>query len=140
MPGPYDALLLDLFGTLVDDVGEAQPGAAEVMRAVSSARYAVVTSCPLRVARRLLQMADLPDPPVLVTAEDVARGKPAPDCYLLAAERLSVRPERCLVLEDTAHGIAAARAAGMEVIAIGRERNLDDLRIEIQKDGAIAVR
>jgi len=140
MPGPYDALLLDLFGTLVDEVGDAQAGAAEALRAVSPARYAVVTSCPLRVARRLLQMAGLPDPPVLVTAEDVAHGKPEPDCYLLAAQRLGVRAERCLVFEDTDHGVAAARAAGMDVIAVGRGRNLGDLTIEIQKDGAIAVR
>jgi sugar-phosphatase len=140
MPGPYDALLLDLYGTLVDDVGDAQPGAREALRAVASARYAVVTSCPLRVARRLLQMAELPDPPTLVTAEDVAHGKPAPDCYLLAAERLGVRPERCLVLEDTDHGVAAARAAGMDALLVGRGRSLSDLAIEVQKDGAIAVR
>ena len=140
MPGPYDALLLDLYGTLVDDAGDAQPGALEAVRAVASAPYAVVTSCPVRVARRLLQMAGLPEPPVLVTAEDVEHGKPAPDCYLLAAQRLGIRAERCLVLEDTAHGVAAARAAGMDVIAVGSDRKLADLAIQVQKDGAIAVR
>lgn len=140
MPGPYDALLVDLFGTLVDDVGEAQEGALETLSALAESPYAIVTSCPLRVARRLLQLAGLPEPPVLVTAEDVEHGKPAPDCYLMAAQRLGIQPERCLVLEDTAHGVAAARAAGMDVIAVGADRKLSDLTIAIQKDGAIAVR
>jgi sugar-phosphatase len=139
MPAPYDALLFDLYGTLVGDDGEAQEGAAEALRAAAG-RYAVVTSCPLRVARRLLQLAELPDPEILVTAEDVANSKPAPDCYLLAAERLGARPDRCLVLEDTDHGVAAARAAGMDVIVVGRGRQLSDVKFEVQKDGAIALR
>lgn len=140
MRGPYDALLFDLYGTLVDDVGEPLEGALEALRSVRNARHAVVTSCPLRVARRLLQLAGLPEPPTLVTAEDVARGKPAPDCYLLAAERLGARPEHCLVLEDSAHGVAAGRSAGMDVIAVGGDRPLRDLWFEVQEDGAIALR
>jgi sugar-phosphatase len=140
MPAPYDALLFDLYGTLVGDDGEAQEGAAEALRTASAGRYAVVTSCPLRVARRLLQLAELPEPKILVTAEDVANSKPAPDCYLVAAERLGARPERCLVLEDTDHGVAAAKAAGMDVIVVGRERQLRDVKFEVEKDGAIALR
>lgn len=140
MPAPYDALLFDLYGTLVGDEGEAQEGAVEALRSAAAGRYAVVTSCPLRVARRLLQLAELPEPQVLVTAEDVANSKPSPDCYLLAAERLSARPDRCLVLEDTGHGVAAAKAAGMDVILIGGERKLRDVQFEVQKDGAIALR
>jgi HAD superfamily hydrolase (TIGR01509 family) len=54
----------------------------------------------------------------VVTGHDVARRKPAPDVYLLAAERLGVRPQRCVALEDSTHGIQAARAAGMRVITI----------------------
>ena len=56
--------------------------------------------------------AGLPVPDVLVTADQVARGKPAPDPYLLAAERLGVDPADCLVLEDAPGGVAAGRAAG----------------------------
>jgi beta-phosphoglucomutase-like phosphatase (HAD superfamily) len=52
-----------------------------------------------------------------VTRADVARGKPAPDIYLEVARRLEVRPEECLVLEDSAIGCEAALAAGMRVIA-----------------------
>jgi HAD superfamily hydrolase (TIGR01509 family) len=54
----------------------------------------------------------------LVCAEDYARGKPAPDCFLVAAERLGVNPEDCLVFEDTDMGIEAARAAGMASVRV----------------------
>jgi len=55
---------------------------------------------------------------VLVCAEDYARGKPAPDCFLAAAERLGVPPEDCLVFEDTDLGIEAATAAGMASVRV----------------------
>lgn len=55
---------------------------------------------------------------VLVCAEDYARGKPAPDCFLTAAERLGVEPGDCLVFEDTEMGIEAATAAGMASVRV----------------------
>jgi beta-phosphoglucomutase family hydrolase len=55
---------------------------------------------------------------VLVCAEDYARGKPAPDCFLTAAQRLGVEPENCLVFEDTDMGIEAATAAGMAWVRV----------------------
>ena len=55
---------------------------------------------------------------VLVCAEDYARGKPAPDCFLTAAERLGVEPKDCLVFEDTDMGIEAATAAGMSWVRV----------------------
>ncbi len=57
---------------------------------------------------------------VTVTSDDVASPKPAPDLYRLAAAVLEVEPYRCLVVEDSPTGIAAARAAGMRVVAIDR--------------------
>lgn len=54
----------------------------------------------------------------VVSVQDVARGKPAPDVFLLAAERLGKPPAACVVLEDSAAGVTAAKAAGMRVIAI----------------------
>jgi len=58
----------------------------------------------------------------VATGDDVARGKPAPDIYLLAAARLGVPPGCCLVLEDAPLGVAAARAAGMFCVAVPNER------------------
>jgi beta-phosphoglucomutase-like phosphatase (HAD superfamily) len=55
---------------------------------------------------------------VILTAEDVTRGKPDPEIYLLAAQRLEVPPEHCLVLEDSVNGIKSAQSAGMNVVAI----------------------
>lgn len=54
----------------------------------------------------------------VVTADEVKNGKPAPDVYLVSAEKLHVRPERCVVFEDVLQGIQAARNAGMRVYAI----------------------
>ena len=55
---------------------------------------------------------------VLVCAEDYARGKPAPDCFLAAAAHLGVDPKDCLVFEDTDMGIEAATAAGMASVRV----------------------
>lgn len=55
---------------------------------------------------------------VIVTAEDVEHGKPAPDCYLAAAARLGVAPEECVVFEDSGVGIEAATRAGCSVIEV----------------------
>ena len=71
----------------VDGV-EAIEGAAVFLASLPPDRWAIVTSSPRRLALRRLAAAGLPTPAVLVTAEDVERGKPAPDCFLLAADRL----------------------------------------------------
>lgn len=55
---------------------------------------------------------------VFVTSEDVVNGKPAPDVYLKVAERLSLKPTECLVLEDSESGVSAGKSAGMKVIAV----------------------
>jgi beta-phosphoglucomutase-like phosphatase (HAD superfamily) len=59
---------------------------------------------------------------VVVTQEDVARSKPAPDLFLLAAERMGVPPEACLVFEDSELGLRAAEAAGMQWVYVSPER------------------
>jgi mannitol-1-/sugar-/sorbitol-6-phosphatase len=118
----YDAVLFDLFGTLVDDEAKPFAGAQECLRAVEASPWAIVTSCGTSFARRLIAHAGLPAPRVLVTADDVAHNKPAPDGYLCAASRLGVDPKRSLVVEDSLQGIAAAREAGMDVVAVLRGR------------------
>jgi sugar-phosphatase len=97
---------------------DAIAGAADFLASLPSNRWAVVTSAPRLLAERRLEAAGLPVPPLMITAEDVANGKPAPDCYLLAAERLGYRAGECLVFEDAMPGIEAAEAAGATVVVI----------------------
>ena len=61
-------------------------------------------------------------PPVLVSADEVMRGKPAGDPYALAAKRLQIEPAQALVIEDSASGVDAAHAAGMEAVYVLRGR------------------
>lgn len=97
---------------------EAISGAAAFLATLPADRWAIVTSAPRALAARRLEAAALPVPPVMITAEDVEHGKPAPDCFLLAAARLGMPAGDCLVFEDTAAGIAAAESAGAAVIVI----------------------
>jgi HAD superfamily hydrolase (TIGR01509 family) len=71
---------------------------------------------------------------VIVTGEEVERGKPAPDIYLCAAEKLGTAPTECLVIEDALAGIAAAKAAKMRVVAIPDSRFVDPSEYEKQSD------
>jgi sugar-phosphatase len=96
----------------------AVAGAARLLGALEGVPWAVVTSAGPELARRRLRQAGLPLPKVLVSSNDVARGKPAPEGYLLAAELLAVSPSLAVVLEDTPAGIAAGRTAGMNVIGV----------------------
>lgn len=97
---------------------EAIAGAAAFLNALPPQRWAIVTSSPRRLAIRRLEATGLPIPPLMVTGEDVTNGKPAPDCFLLAADRLGLKPQECLVFEDAPAGIQAAEAAGTKVVVI----------------------
>jgi beta-phosphoglucomutase-like phosphatase (HAD superfamily) len=80
---------------------------------------AVATSTPATRATGMLTRAGiLPLVDALVTGDQVAHGKPSPDIYLLAAQRLGYRPECCVALEDSGPGIRSAAAAGMRVIFV----------------------
>lgn len=97
---------------------EAIDGAAAFLDALPPERWAIVTSSPRRLAIRRLEAAGLPVPLLMITGEDVANGKPAPDCFLLGTERLGQKPQDCLVFEDAPAGIHAAEAAGAKVIVV----------------------
>jgi len=95
------------------------PGAAAFVRGLPVASVALVTSATLPLAQSRMESIGLDMPVAVVTAEDVAHGKPRPDCYLLAAEHLGVRPEDAIVFEDAEAGIRAGLAAGMRVVVVG---------------------
>jgi len=94
------------------------PGAAELVRSIPEGRWGVVTSGTRLLASARLRFCGLPVPKVLVTADDVAHGKPHPEPYLKGAELLGVSPAECLVTEDAPAGIRSARAGGMKVVGI----------------------
>lgn len=97
---------------------QAVAGAPAFLASLPVDRWAVVTSAPRALALRRLAAAALPVPPVLVSAEDVVRGKPDPHCYRIAADRLGVLPDRCVAFEDAEAGITAAVGAGTHVVAV----------------------
>jgi len=102
------------------------PGAHRLLDALARRElpWAVVTSADTALARARLGQVGIA-PPVLVTVDDVTRGKPDPEGYLLGAERLGVPARRCLVVEDTDAGVAAGRAAGALVASVkGRPADL----------------
>lgn len=104
---------------LVDVAGlRPVPGAVEFLSSLPEHARAIVTSCSRALAVERLTAATVPVPALMVTADDVANGKPAPDGYRLAAQRLGVDPSACLVFEDAPPGVAAGRAAGCRVVGL----------------------
>jgi sugar-phosphatase len=93
-------------------------GARQLVRSLPEGRWAVATSATREIAAARLTFVGVSKPAVLITADDVERGKPDPQAYALAAERLGVSPESCVVVEDAPAGIQGARAAGMPAIAV----------------------
>jgi len=93
------------------------PGVLDLLCALPAGRWTVVTSATDRLARQRLELAGIPVPDRLVTADDVEQGKPDPAPYLAGAALLGLAPEDCVVLEDAESGTQAGRAAGCTVIA-----------------------
>jgi mannitol-1-/sugar-/sorbitol-6-phosphatase len=98
---------------------QVMPGAGELLRLLPADRWAIVTSGSAWWVEEAFCQHKLPLPAVQVYGEDVAAAKPAPDAYLLAASRLSVEPEDCLVVEDSSVGVRAGKAAGCQVLGVG---------------------
>ena len=94
------------------------PGARELLSALPPDSWAVVTSGIEAVANARLVAAGIPLPRVMVSAGSVSRGKPDPEGYLRGAKELGVPPESCVVVEDAPAGAAAARTAGMRLLAL----------------------
>jgi sugar-phosphatase len=94
----------------------ALPGATAMLAAARP--VAIVTSGGRRLAEARLRAAGLQRPEVLVSVDSISRGKPDPEPYLYAAQRLQISPSRCTVFEDAPAGVAAGKAAGMRVVAL----------------------
>ena len=116
----------ELFRQAIQGNVKALPGAVALVRRLREAgvKTAVVSSAPRRNVETLLGSLGLSDAfESLVSAEDVERGKPDPQGYLAAAERLGVAPADCVVIEDAPGGVEAAKRAGMGCIGLASERD-----------------
>lgn len=132
----------------------ALPGAIALLQHLDaqSIPWAIVTSGSIPVAHARHRAAGLPTPAVFVTAEQVKRGKPQPDAYLLGAELLGLPPQECLVIEDAQAGVQSGLAAGCHVAAVNVPpetpellevdfvlSTLASLRVEKRADGWVNV-
>jgi mannitol-1-/sugar-/sorbitol-6-/2-deoxyglucose-6-phosphatase len=117
----------------VQNRGVAIDGAAEAVRLVRALglRSAVASSSPRPLIDTVVARLGISERiDVLCSAEDVVRGKPAPDVYVRAAELLGVPRASCLAVEDSVLGVLSARAAGMPCVAIPDEHTAQDLRLD----------
>lgn len=112
--------MLDIMHARLQRQVEGRPGAVELVeRLRGRIPLAVASNSPRMLVDTALATARLTGVfDAVVTSDDVVHGKPAPDIYLLACERVGVRPEDALALEDSPSGIAAAKAAGLACIGV----------------------
>lgn len=122
----------------VDDI-VVLPGAAEALAALVTAKNAIATSCTRPLADARIGAAGLVAPSVIVTVDDVERGKPHPDPFLEAARRLGVDPTRCLVVEDAPQGLQAGTAAGCATLAVVTTTPREELIADAVVDDLAAV-
>lgn len=108
----------------------ALPGSLATLELLPADRVAIATSCTSGLLYARMAAARLPLPAVIVTRDQVAEGKPAPDSFLVASERLGFHPSRVLVVEDAPAGIAGARAAGCAVLGIASTMSPNELHAD----------
>lgn len=116
------------------------PGALEALTAVPPEQAAIATSCTRDLAWARIEATALPAPKVVVTVDDVERGKPSPDPFLEAARRLGADPAECLVVEDAPGGLTAARAAGCATLAVRTTTPDEELVADLAVDSLARVR
>ncbi|MFL6140432.1 MAG: HAD-IA family hydrolase [Labedaea sp.] len=142
LPVPPDEAFQRYIDACVRDFAQVDllPGAADTIAALPKTGWAVVTSGTKIVTHARWAAAGLPDPPVLISAEDVSSGKPDPDPYRTAANRLHLAPAACLAIEDSPPGLAAARAAGCTTLALLTTHERHDLDADLLAPDLKAVR
>ncbi|MBW8821353.1 MAG: HAD family hydrolase [Streptomyces sp.] len=114
------------------------PGTRAFLDALPADRWAVVTSATRRLAEARLEAVGIL-PKTLVAADDVTRGKPDPEPYLLAARELGVDPARCVVFEDAPAGLRAGRAAGMTTVALTTTHQAHELDADLVVENLSAL-
>ncbi len=121
--------MIELMHARVKQAVDARPGAVELvtkLRELPDVRLGLASNSPRHLVDSALASAHLIDAfDAIVTSDDVEHAKPDPDIYLLACERLGVRPGETLALEDSASGVAAAKAAGLTCIGVPQYAETD---------------
>jgi mannitol-1-/sugar-/sorbitol-6-phosphatase len=118
MDAEAEAIMLEKREAADQEGVSVMAGAADLLASIPEGRWCVVTSGTRYLATARLKLGNLPLPNVLVSADDVSKGKPDPEPYLTGARLLGVNPIDCLVIEDAPAGIRAAHAGGMKAIGI----------------------
>ncbi|MER6471715.1 HAD family hydrolase [Streptomyces collinus] len=114
------------------------PGTRDFLDSLPADRWAVVTSATGRLAEARLAAVGI-TPKILVSADDVTRGKPDPEPYLLAARQLGVDPAHCVVFEDAPAGLRAGRAAGMTTVALATTHRAHELDADLVVENLSAL-
>lgn len=126
-------------------------GAFDFLQQLPADRWAIVTSAPLLLAQKRIEAAGLPFPNIIVSGQDVAHGKPSPDCFLLGARKLGFEAKDCLVFEDAPAGIIAGETSGAQVVVITethahpyetahtRIANYHDVQLSVATDGRLQL-
>lgn len=127
----------------------AIPGAEAFLASLAGVPHALVTSADVALSTARMAAAGLALPEVRITAESVGESKPDPEGFLKGAAELGVAPSECVVFEDSGAGIAAGRAAGMQVVGVGPRadfhepdvvvRDLAQVRVEALGDGRVRL-
>lgn len=132
LPAEFDAVLHARTFEAFERELTAVEGVQDVLGALRAdgVPYCVASSGSherIRVGHRRTGLDRWFDDSVVFSAQDVGRGKPDPDLFLYAARRMGVAPERCVVVEDSRLGVAAALAAGMDVYGFTAMTSAEDL-------------
>jgi beta-phosphoglucomutase len=120
----------ETFRRLIKDNIKAFPGTVELIKLLAGAGFqiAIVSSTPIENVRLITEALGIKKYfKFFITGKDVTEGKPSPQGFLLAAQKLKLKPEDCVVMEDAVAGVKAAKSAGMYCIAVTNTRPGEDL-------------
>lgn len=141
LPDTLHTRIHERYRAEIDHVVEAIPGTHDVAAAITTPK-AVASSSSIVGLERKLKKVGLFDAfaPHVYSAQLVARAKPAPDLFLFTAQKLEIDPAQCIVIEDSANGVLAAKAAGMTVLGfIGGGHCLPTQADKLRAAGAVSV-
>jgi len=120
----------ETFRRFIGDDIKAFPCVVELIKSLTQAEFqiAIVSSTPIENIRLITETLEIKKYfKFFITGKDVTEGKPSPQGFLLAAQKLRLKPEECVVMEDAVAGVRAAKSAGMYCIAVTNTRPREDL-------------